>query len=180
MGEGTEPKTPLIIEVDKENDRKDLEKLEIEIPILQARILTRDFINQLSELEPSNFEFTHPTLREFTDEEKREIIFREITKGTILTTLQNFDEDFVPDATSIVAHFTRSIMKNRLYGGQEILYEKVKIFMTHHLFNQTVDLSDLNVVRNLSEAGPNRIIINTFKIEINKLKTVSDKGENEF
>ena len=49
-------KTPLIIEVDKENDRKDLEKLEIEIPILQARI-RRDFKN-LSELEPSNFEFT--------------------------------------------------------------------------------------------------------------------------
>ena len=61
-----------IIEVDKENDRKDLEKLEIEIPILQARI-QRDYKN-LSELEPSNFEFTHPTLREFTDEEKREII----------------------------------------------------------------------------------------------------------
>ena len=176
MGEGTDPKTPLIIEVDKENDRKDLEKLEIEIPILQARI-QRDYKN-LSELEPSNFEFTHPTLREFTDEEKREIIFREITKGEVAH-VTKFDEDFVPDATSIVAHFSRSIMKElRLYGGQEILYEKVKIFMTHHLFNQTVDLSDLNVVRNLSEAGPNRIIINTFKSEINKL-TVSDKGETE-
>ena len=50
MGEGTDPKH-LSIEVDKENDRKDLEKLEIEIPILQARI-QRDFKN-LSELEPS-------------------------------------------------------------------------------------------------------------------------------
>ena len=78
-------------------------------------------------MEPSNFEFTHPTLREFTDEEKREIIFREITKGEIAH-VTKFDEDFVPDSTSIVAHFTRSIMKElRLYGGQEILYEKVKI-----------------------------------------------------
>ena len=61
MGQGTKPKVPLIIEIDKQNDKKDLEKLEIEIPILQARI-QRNYKN-LSDLKPSEFEFTHPVLR---------------------------------------------------------------------------------------------------------------------
>ena len=38
-----------------------------------------------------------------------------------------FDEDFVPDATSIVAHFTRSIMKElRLYGSCGYIMKKLK------------------------------------------------------
>ena len=58
--------------------------------------------------------------------------------------LQSLMKTLYLDSKSIVAHFTRSIfMKElRLYGGQEILYEKVKIFMTHHLFNQTVKKLD--------------------------------------
>jgi type III restriction enzyme len=38
MGEGTGPKTPLVVEVDKENQKKDLAALDIEIPILTPRV----------------------------------------------------------------------------------------------------------------------------------------------
>ncbi len=38
MGEGTGAKTPLVIEVDNENDKKDLDKLDIDIPVLSPRI----------------------------------------------------------------------------------------------------------------------------------------------
>ncbi len=38
MGEGTKPKTPIIVEVDNENSAKDIDNLEIEIPVLTARI----------------------------------------------------------------------------------------------------------------------------------------------
>jgi len=38
MGEGTEPKAPLVVEIDKENVKKDIEKLDIQIPILTPRI----------------------------------------------------------------------------------------------------------------------------------------------
>jgi len=38
MGEGTGPKTPLVVEVDRENANKDIEALDIEIPVLSARV----------------------------------------------------------------------------------------------------------------------------------------------
>ena len=38
MGEGTGAKTPLVVEVDNENVKKDMEKLDIEIPVLTPRI----------------------------------------------------------------------------------------------------------------------------------------------
>jgi hypothetical protein len=34
MGEGTQAKTPLVVEVDKENKKKDIDALDIEIPVL--------------------------------------------------------------------------------------------------------------------------------------------------
>jgi type III restriction enzyme len=38
MGEGTGPKTPLVVEVDKENCKKDIDALDIEIPVMTPRI----------------------------------------------------------------------------------------------------------------------------------------------
>jgi len=38
MGEGTKPKTPLIVEVDNENTHKDIDALDIEIPVLTPRV----------------------------------------------------------------------------------------------------------------------------------------------
>ena len=38
MGEGTGPKTPLVVEVDKENEKKDIDALDIEIPVLTPRV----------------------------------------------------------------------------------------------------------------------------------------------
>ena len=38
MGEKTGPKSPIVVEVDQENKEKDMEKLDIELPILAPRI----------------------------------------------------------------------------------------------------------------------------------------------
>jgi type III restriction enzyme len=38
MGQGTKPKTPIIVEVDNENPTKDIDKLDIQIPVLTPRI----------------------------------------------------------------------------------------------------------------------------------------------
>jgi type III restriction enzyme len=38
MGEGTGPKTPLVVEIDHDNEKKDLEALDIEIPLLTPRV----------------------------------------------------------------------------------------------------------------------------------------------
>jgi type III restriction enzyme len=38
IGEGTAPKTPPVVEIDRENEKKDIDVLDIEIPILTPRI----------------------------------------------------------------------------------------------------------------------------------------------
>ena len=66
----------------------------------------------------------------------------------------------------------------RLYGGQDILYEKIKIFLRDKLFGKQVDINDPNIARNLSETDTRFIIRDTFKRQINKL-TVVDSGQME-
>lgn len=81
MGEGTGPKAPIIIEVDHENTRKNVDKLDIEIPVLSPRIY-REYKN-LEDLAPASFGNRRLDYRLFTDEEKREIVFKDITNGEI-------------------------------------------------------------------------------------------------
>ena len=73
MGKGAEPAGSTIIEIDKE---KDLDKLDIEIPVLSPSII-REYKN-LEELNVDNFEFNPAELKEFSPEEQKNILFREI------------------------------------------------------------------------------------------------------
>ena len=66
----------------------------------------------------------------------------------------------------------------RLYGGQDILYGKLKQFLRDKLFGETVNLEDPNVARNLSETDVRHVIRETFKKYINEL-TVVDTGTTE-
>ncbi len=63
-------------------------------------------------------------------------------------------------------------------SGYDVLYGKVKLFIRDDLFGQTVELEDVNTLRNLSELAATRTIIETFKKAINEL-TVRDKGDAE-
>lgn len=176
MGEGTAPKAPLIIEVDKENTKKDVNKLDIEIPVLSPRIY-REYKN-IEELNPASFENKKIEYRQFTEEEKREIVFKDITTGEIThTTL--LDSNTVTDYRSAIGYFTQVIMKDlRLVSGYDILYGKVKEFIADHLFTSSIDIDDLNTLRNLSELEATKTIIETFKKKINEL-TIQDKGSAE-
>ena len=53
MGAGTAPKTPIIVEVDNDNTNKDLDTLDIEIPVLTPRVY-REYKN-LTELDVRSF-----------------------------------------------------------------------------------------------------------------------------
>lgn len=176
MGVGSEPKAPLVIEVDKENLKKDIEKLDIQIPVLTPRIY-REYKN-LSGLNVAGFKFQKIALRQFSEEETREIIFRDIASGKI-THKTELDSNFIPDYQSVIGYFTQVIMKElRLVSGYDILYGKVKEFIQNYLFDKKIDLENLNSLRNLSEIEASRTIMETFKKEINTL-TVLDKGEAE-
>lgn len=176
MGEGTEPKAPLVVEVDNENTKKDIEKLDIEIPILSPRIY-REYKN-ISDLNVGAFTHAKIKVKEFSEEEKKQIVFRDITTGETTHTTE-LDSNFIPNYQSVIGYFAQIIRKElRLVGGHDVLYEKVKDFVANQLFEQKVDLEDLNILRNLSELEATKTIIETFKKEINEL-TVVDKGEAE-
>ncbi len=176
MGEGTGPKAPLVVEIDRENMKKDIEKMEIEIPILTPRIY-REYKN-LSDLDVTKFTHKKVALKEFTEEEKREIVFRDITSGDI-THKTELDSNFIPNYQSVIGYFTQVIMKElRLVSGYDILYGHVKEFIQDHLFTKSIELENLNSLRNLSEIEASRTVIEVFKKEINAL-TVLDKGEAE-
>lgn len=176
MGEGTRAKVPLVVEVDKGNDAKDIETLDIEIPVLTPRVY-REYKN-LTELNAKEMDFEPVKYRTFSDEEQREIVFKDITTGEVRHTI-TLDKAGVADYRSVVAYFARTVMKElRLVGGYDLLYGKIKEFIQYALFNQYVDLESANTLRNLSEPSSTKTVIETFKKAINAL-TVRDKGTSE-
>lgn len=176
MGKGTEAKAPLVIEVDKENVNKDIGKLDIEIPVMTPRVY-REYKN-LGDLDVSKLTFNKVIYQHFSDEEQREIIFKEITTGQITHTTI-LDSAGIADYRSVIGFFTQSIMRDlRLISGYDILYGKVKSFIQDDLFGATVDLESPNTLRNLSELVATKTLVETLKKGINAL-TIQDKGNAE-
>jgi len=176
MGEGIGPKTPLLVQVDTENNVKDLEALDIEIPVLTPRVY-REYKN-LADLNMHGMVLQHIEFRQFSKEELREIVFKDIATGEITHTTI-LDTAGVADYHSVIGYFTQSIMKDlRLVSGYDVLYGKVKTFVQEELFDRSVELKDSNTLRNLSELVATKTLIETFKTAINAL-TVRDKGDAE-
>jgi len=176
MGEGTKPTAPIVVEVDHENIRKDIQKLDIQIPVLTPRIY-REYKN-LSELNVAGFGNQKFPVREFSDEEKREIIFTDISSGEV-NHITQMDSNLMANYQSVIGYFTQVIMKDlRLVSGYDVLYGKVKEFIKIYLFTKDVELDDLNILRNLSELEVTKTIQVAFKKHINAL-TVLDRGEAE-
>ncbi|MDO9542037.1 MAG: type III restriction endonuclease subunit R, partial [Kiritimatiellia bacterium] len=114
----------------------------------------------------------------FSEEEQREIVFKDIANGEITHTTI-LDTAGVADYRSVIGYFAQSIMKDlRLVSGYDVLYGKVKAFVQEELFDRTVKLEDPNTLRNLSEPAATKTLMETFKKAINAL-TVRDKGDAE-
>ncbi len=177
MGEGTQPKTPLVVEIDKENDKKDLAALDIEIPILTPRIY-REYKN-LSDLDVGALAHQRVAYLQFSEEQQREIVFKDITTGEVTHTTILLDTAGIADYRSVIGYFAQTIMKDlRLVSGYDVLYGKVKAFVQTELFDRDVELEDPNTLRNLSELAACKTLLETFKKAINAL-TVQDKGDAE-
>jgi len=176
MGTGAKPIAPMVIEVDKDNPNKDIDKLDIEIPVMSPRI-QREYKN-LAELDTSKFGNKKVKVKTFSEEEKREIVFKDVIgEKTHHTTI--LSGDIEPDYQSVVGFFAQAIMRElRLFGCYDILFGKVREFLQNNMFDSPVNLSDLNILRNLSEVEYIRLIKDSFKKAINDL-TVEDKGDTE-
>jgi len=174
MGGGAPRHESLIVEVDTENEEKDVDALDIPLPKLTRRY-QREFKN-LEALDPSTFGNQLVPLKPFTPEETREIVFKTMLDSEIHHTIQ-LDGTSPADYRSVVAFFARQLLKDlRLVGGYDVLYPKVRDFMREFLFSPSpVNLEDPVVLRNLSEPDAGKILYDSFKSAINAL-TVQQTG----
>lgn len=176
MGEGTGPKTPLVVEIDNENEKKDIEALDIEIPVMTPRVY-REYKN-LADLDAGTLEHAKVAYQTFSEEEQREIVFKDITTGEVTHTTI-LDTAGIADYRSVIGYFAQTVMKDlRLISGYDALYGKIKAFVRDDLFDRQVELEDPNTLRNLSELAATKTLVETFKKAINAL-TVRDKGDAE-
>lgn len=174
MGKGTKGKSPVIVEVDKENPNKDLDKLDIKIPQMSPRIY-REFKN-LALIDIGKFKNEKAYFKNFSKDELKEIVFNDIEGDFSHKTVF---KDTIPDYRNVIGFFTSSILKeSRLVSGFDILYPKVEGFIKYMLFNKEVELSDHQTLRNLSEIHTKEILKTTFKKAIDEL-TVTDRGTAE-
>ncbi|MCL0086311.1 DEAD/DEAH box helicase family protein [Thermodesulfovibrionales bacterium] len=176
MGEGTAPKTPLVVEIDRENDNKDIDALDIEIPVLTPRVY-REYKN-LNALDVGSLGHQRMPYLKFSEAEQREIVFKDIATGAVShSTL--LDTAGVADYRSVIGYFAQTIMKDlRLVSGYDVLYGKVKAFVRDELFDRPVELESPNTLRNLSAMTTTKMLLESFKKAINDL-TVQDKGNAE-
>lgn len=176
MGEGTRAKTPLVVEVDDSNDQKDIAALDIEIPVLTPRVY-REYKN-LADLDLGKMAFQPVAYRHFTEEEQREIVFKDITTGEVSHTTI-LDSAGVADYRSVLGYFAQTVMKDLcLVSGYDVLYGKLKGFVRDMLFGRPVELESPNTLRNLSEPAVTKTVSETLKKAVNGL-TVRNKGDAE-
>lgn len=173
MGKGTEAVAPVVIEVDRNDLKKDLETLDIEIPKLSRRF-ARSF-KRLEDLDISQITDKKVSYKHYREEELREIVFKEITTTefshtTHLSTVGDIDP------TQAIGWFAMKIQNDlRLVGGYDVIYGKLKDFIRNYLFDRSVDLDDRNTMRNLSDAQATMVTLEGFKTAINEL-TLQDSG----
>lgn len=176
MSENTNAISPKVVQVDSDNTKKDIEKLDIEIPILTPRL--RKEYKRIGELDLKKFDFTKLSIKNFSKEELMEVKFDDIVdeKEHHRTILMS---NMRPDWRYVVSFFTKRILKDlRMWSGFDNLYPFVEEFCRDYLFGESVDLEDVNIIKSLSELEARVIIEETFKKEINKL-TIHETGDTE-
>ena len=174
----SEPSGPTLIEIDK---TKDVTKLDIKIPILTNRVQRK--YKDLNQLDVSQFNFKSKKLKKFTEKEKSSyrFVFLNPMRDSDKTVAKEYqlDGNATINSTTTISWFVNLIKTElRLIMGMDILYEKLKDFISNYLFDENVDINDLNVLKNLREADITNAILKTFKENINKL-TIKDIGSTE-
>lgn len=171
MGETGKSRNPIIVEIDADNDKKDLDKLDIPVPVLSPRI-HRDYKN-LEDIQVDAMTITPVTLKQFSEKELKEIVFTDID-GEFSHKIEFTDT--LPDWRNVIGFFTQQILKeSRLVSGFNLLYPKVEQFIRHKLFGKSVNIEEANVLRNLSEVEAKQTLYGAFKKAIDEL-TIRDKG----
>ena len=174
MGAGTQPKTPLVVEVDSEKEVTDIVALDIEIPVLTPHVY-REYAH-LAGLDVVGMEHPRLPYRQFSEEERRKIVFKDLTTGQAAHTTF-LDPAGVADYRSVIGYFAQTIVREmRLVSGYDVLFGKIKAFVQTEMFDRVVELEEPNTLRNLSELTVTKKLIETFKRAINNLTVQEANG----
>ena len=176
MGERAPAFGPMVVEVDPDKSKEDIEKLDIELPVMKAR-LEREYKN-VGQIDPMTMPSRTFALRTFTEEEQREIVFKQVDDKSF-SHMTRLDGDIVPTPQNVIGFFVNSIRRDaQLVSGFDVLFGKLKTFIGERLFGRAVDLEDRNVLRNLSIPEVTQAIRDAFKSAINALIVV-DRGDSQ-
>ncbi len=175
MGEGTKPKTPLIVEVDNENDKKDIDALDIEIPVLTPRVY-REYKN-LADLDGGvPFQTVAPGVQRGRTARDR-LQGHHHRRGHPYHGARQRRDRGLPQRDRLLRpdHHEGTATGQRLRCA---VWQGERRLSQDALFGKAVDLESPNTLRNLSELAATKTVIETFKKAINDL-TVQDKGDAE-
>ena len=173
MGPGGGGNTLLAIEVDRNSTSKDLNALDIPLPILSPRVVRQP--NALADLDPRTIPFQPLPYLSYAEDQLREIVFRDISTGAVSHTTV-LDPATVVDYRNVLGYFAQTLCQHtKLFSSQATLYGHLKRFIQHDLFGQSIDLEAANTLRNLAEPPATRTILDTFTKAINAV-TVHDRG----
>lgn len=174
MGQDSEYRGPLVVEVEPEKRAKRLGPLDIELPILSRRI--RREHGTLGDLDVGGFSFRPLQLREYKRHASREIVFLDIDTQDVAWRT-NLNQEIPVTSQAVLSYLVNVIFqKLRLVGEKEVLYEKLKEFVTNHLFGHIVNLDSESVIRNLAEVEAQKTVIDTFSKAINSLTLRDQRG----
>ena len=98
------------------------------------------------------------------EESQQKITFRETIDNKEIKSIY-FDKLKSLNSNSVISFFTETILRELSMSRINVnhfIYGKVKLFIKDYLFNEIVDLDDINVIRNLSEPQVTNILITTF------------------
>ena len=98
-----------MIEVDTENATKDIEALDIELPVLAPRV--QRVYKNLAELDVSRIPRRKVEYRRFSPEQQRQIIFRDIDSDT-MSHRTMMGTSFEPNYQSMIGFFTKKLMRD--------------------------------------------------------------------
>ena len=162
------------MEVDSEKEAADIAALDIEIPVLTPHVY-REYAH-LAGLDVAGMEHPRLPYRQFSEEERRKIVFKYLLASGEEEHSTFLDPAGVADYRSVIGYFAQTIMKEmRLVSGYDVLFGKIKAFVQTGMFDRVVELEESNTLRNLSEVTATKRLVETFKKAINELTVQEGK-----
>jgi len=167
MGGSSDTDSSILIDIDDTNPNKDLEKFDISIPIMSNN-LRRD-TKDIASIQPEDYLKIKLRLNIYPEHELHTFSFVSVFDDdtTIKETLVDFG--IVASARDIIDRYTKQFIKKLRLGNMSFsqLYPKIKQFVQDHLFEQPVDLENIQTAKNLTNIITQRTIMRCFEQAIN-------------